>query len=89
MKHIMFTIYDNKAEAFLPPFTLPNHAMAARTFADCVRDPQHAFSRNPSDYNLFELGSFDDVTGEMLPIVLKNHGLGTAYLNPSLDEVQS
>lgn len=63
MKHNMFTIYDEKAKAFLPPFFLPEKGMALRAFGDCVNSPQHAFSKHPADYTLFCVGSFDDKAG--------------------------
>ncbi len=56
----VFTIYDEKAKAYLPPFTLPTTPMAVRSFADCVNNPEHAFGRHPQDFTLFDLGSFDD-----------------------------
>lgn len=56
----IFSIYDQKAEAHLPPFFLPTKAMAIRTFKDCVNNPEHAFGRNPGDYTLFHLGHWDD-----------------------------
>ena len=55
-----FSIYDSKAEAFLPPFILPKTTMAQRAFADCVNSPEHQFGANPGDYTLFHLGFFDD-----------------------------
>ena len=38
-------------------------AIAIRTFADCVNDPDHAFGKNPHDYTIFFIGTFDDETG--------------------------
>lgn len=63
----MFTIYDDKAKAYLPPFFLPEVGQAIRTFADCVNDPkgEHAFSRHPADYTLFLVGEFDQSSGRM------------------------
>ncbi len=60
MKHRMFSFFDVKAQAYLPPFCLPETAMAVRVFGDCVNSSDHAFGRHPGDYTLFELGSFDD-----------------------------
>jgi len=74
MLHKMFSVYDTKAEAWLPPFFLPTLGMAQRMFADCVNDIRHAFSRHPADYTLFLLGSFDDgsavYTAEVAPVVV-------------------
>lgn len=83
MKLIMFTIYDEKAEQFLPPFVLPQTNMAKRTFADCVADPKHAFSRNPADYTLFEVGEFNADTGHVVGREAKTSlGNGVEYLKP-------
>ncbi len=60
MIHKIFTIYDEKARAYLTPFFLPESGMAVRTFADCVNSESHQFGKHPSDYTLFTLGVWDD-----------------------------
>lgn len=60
MLHKMYAIFDTKAEAYLPPFYLPNDAMAVRAITDCVNDPKHQFNAHPMDYVLFALGTFSD-----------------------------
>ncbi len=60
MKHKIFSIFDVKAQAYLPPFCLPERGMAIRTFSDCVNSKDHQFSLHPGDYTLFELGVWDD-----------------------------
>lgn len=60
MKQLMFTIYDSKAQAYLPPFFLHAEQIAMRTFGDCVNDPKHQFGLHPEDYTLWHIGSFDD-----------------------------
>ncbi len=63
MVHRLFTIFDDKAEAYLPPFVLPGKGMAMRIFGDCVNSKDHQFGAHPQDYTLFDIGSFDDRTG--------------------------
>lgn len=63
MKHEIFTVYDQKAKAYLPPFILPEIGMAVRVFKDCVNSDKHQFSKHPEDYTLFNLGQFDDSNG--------------------------
>lgn len=61
MKLEIFTVYDSKAESYLPPFFLPQIAQAKRSFANCCKDKEnHAFGQNPQDYTLFHLGQYDD-----------------------------
>lgn len=59
----VFTVYDVKAKAYLPPFFLPEMGMATRAFGDCVQDAKHMFGKHPADYTLFCVGTFDDATG--------------------------
>lgn len=68
MKFKMFSVYDEKAAAFLPPFMLPTAPMAVRAIGDCVTDVNHAFGKNPGDYTLFCLGQWDDATAEWKPL---------------------
>ncbi len=60
MKHRAFSVFDSKANAHLPPFFLPETAMAVRVFSDMVNSDTHAFSKHPGDYTLFEFGVWDD-----------------------------
>ena len=63
MIHKIFTVFDQKAKAHLPPFFLHNEAMAIREFADCANNPEHQFGKHPEDYVLMTLGTFDDEKG--------------------------
>lgn len=68
MKTQMFAIYDAKAEAYLPPFFLPNKKMALRAFTDCVNQQGHNFNLHPADYTLFHIAEFDDEFGEVTSV---------------------
>lgn len=61
----MFSVYDEKADAYITPFFLPTIGLATRTFMDCVTDPNHAFGRHAEDYTLIALGTFDPATAEL------------------------
>jgi len=78
MQSYIYAIHDSKAGAYLQPFFMPNHHMAMRTFQDCVNDPKHNFGMHPEDYNLFEIGEFNDLTSELIyntPIKSLGNGL--------------
>lgn len=79
----IFSVYDQKAEAYLPPFYLPTRAMAIRTFGDCANSADHQFSKHPQDYLLVELGEWDDNSGsfELYP-ALKSLGTAFEYIKP-------
>ena len=75
MKLEIFSMFDSKAQAFLPPFFLHNEAMARRMVVDAGKDETHSFARHPGDYSLYHLGSFDDSTAEVSTLQPQNLGL--------------
>lgn len=83
MVHRMFSIFDVKAGAYLPPFVLPTDGMALRVFTDCVNSEKHQFGANPGDYTLFQIGSFDDSNAMVVP-----HAAGVKMAN-GLEVVKS
>ena len=64
MQLYMFSVFDQAAGAYLPPFFLPGVGVAKRTFTDCVQSETHQFGKHPEDYALIELGVFDDQEGK-------------------------
>ena len=56
----VYSVYDSKAEAYLPPMFFPSKGVAIRAFTVAVTDASHDFHKFSEDYTLFELGSFDD-----------------------------
>lgn len=66
MKYHMFSVYDEKAKAYLPPFILPEIGQATRTFGDMVNNEEHQFGLHPSDYTLFEIADFDDESADIV-----------------------
>lgn len=82
MKLEIFSVYDTKAHAYLPPFFLHNIEMAKRTFQNCANSTEHTFGTNPEDYCLFHLGSFDDNTGKIKTLSTpQSLGLAQEYKN--------
>lgn len=63
MRLKMFSVFDVKAGAYLPPFSLGNEQLAKRAFIGACGDANHQFARNPEDYTLFGVGEFDDASG--------------------------
>jgi len=66
MIQFIYSVHDSKALAYLPPFFMHNKNMAIRSFQDAVQDDGSSFHRHPEDYSLWELGEFDDNTGEII-----------------------
>lgn len=86
MNFYIFSVYDSKAVAFLPPFYLPNHALAKRVFSDCANDESHQFAKHPEDFSLFCLGIFDDSKGTFeIFQKMVNFGLASSFKVLALD----
>lgn len=85
-----FSVYDSKANAFLPPFFFPTKAMATRVFADCCNDKEHQFGRHPADYTLFHLGHFDTDSGELIKLArgIEVLHVGITLIERHKDEAQ-
>ncbi|QXP07926.1 MAG: nonstructural protein [Arizlama microvirus] len=65
MKLKLFTCYDSKLEAYMQPFFMTTRGQALRAFTDTVNDPSSIFAKHPEDYTLFEIGEYDDQTGDI------------------------
>ncbi len=60
----MLSVYDSKAKGYFQPLFAANTDVGIRMFVTAASDPEHPFSQNPGDYTLFELGEFDQQTGQ-------------------------
>lgn len=69
----MFSVRDLKAGTYGQPFALANRAVAMRTFSSWVADPNSFFARYPHDFELFEVGSFDQLTGLLKPLDIPDY----------------
>lgn len=64
----MYCLYDRKTEFHHPPLYAHNTGHALRVFGDMFANPQLPFGKHPEDYQVFEVGSFDDQTATVLPV---------------------
>jgi hypothetical protein len=67
MLYKFYSIYDSKAEFYVSPITLPSRGAAVRHFTGMVNNTSHDFGKTPEDFTLFELGSYDELTGIIVP----------------------
>ena len=65
MKMVICSIRDSAADAYGRPFFLPSVGVAIRSFTDEVNRPSedNQIYQHPEDFDLFELGEFDDTSG--------------------------
>lgn len=82
MKHMMFSLRDAKAEFFSDPVCARTRAEAIRSLANEVSNPQSSYARNANDIALFELGSFDPISGKIEVHVQPVHVLNAFELLP-------
>ena len=59
-----YTIKDSRSEFYHQDFTLENDAMALRQFADMSNEDTQ-IAKNPEDYSLWRIGTFETTTGEL------------------------
>lgn len=63
----LVAVQDTVAKAFLSPITVRTTQEGLRVFETAVKNPDHSFHKNPSDFVLFELAEFDETTGVIKP----------------------
>ena len=65
MNLVIVSVKDSAAQAFGRPIFVPSNAVAIRSFRDEVnrKDSTDDLSRHPDDFELYEVGVFDDATG--------------------------
>ncbi len=66
-----FSIYDVKAEAWMPPFYRLTNGIALREFQTMSNDPGSIFGKHPADFTLFDLGEWNEFTCEDKPNTTK------------------
>lgn len=84
MKIRIYSVHDQKAEAYLQPFFATTDGQATRTFSDYVQDPQTTFGKHPEDYTLFMIGTFNDQNSEIEKITPLSLGNGIEFSQPQL-----
>lgn len=72
MKHIICAVKDTAAQTFGRSFPTPHANAAIRSFTDEVNRPgtndaQNDLFSHPDDFELYELGYYDDQLGALIP----------------------
>lgn len=67
MRYKIFAIRDRAADVFGQPMFFPSTGLAVRGFSDEVNRvaPDNNLNKHPEDFDLFQLGEYDDETGTM------------------------
>ncbi|WNK14353.1 MAG: nonstructural protein [Microvirus sp.] len=67
MTRIMMSLFDKKAGSYGQPFFVVSNGAAFRSIGDELRrgGDDNVLAKHPSDFELYVVGSFDDVTAEL------------------------
>lgn len=78
----VFSVKDHKVGIFMRPFFELHVGSALRSWEDACRQSDAPFNKYPNDFSLFQIGEFDDLTGElrmMDPVQLSS---AREFINP-------
>lgn len=62
----LFSVFDSKVGAYLPPMTMRSAGEAVRAFGHACNNVESEFNKFAEDYILFELGTWDELTGTII-----------------------
>lgn len=81
----VYSIYDSKAQSYLPPFLARSPGLACRMMITAAIDEGHELHKFAADYTLFRVGTWDEQLG-----TIKNldafQNLGTALMARDIHE---
>lgn len=63
----IYAIRDNAIEAYGQPIFVRAQGQAVRSFIDECNNPESQLNKHPADYDLYYIGEYNDVTGELTP----------------------
>lgn len=65
MEHIVCAVHDRQLDAYMRPFTAASKGQAIRSFRDEVNRADSELHKHPEDYELYQVGTFNENTGEL------------------------
>jgi hypothetical protein len=77
---LVFAVYDSKAGFFEVPFFVQHKGQAIRAVIDLGSDLQSRIGRYPTDYSLFQIGTYDQDTGILFATAPDNLGVVQSFL---------
>jgi len=90
MKYKVFVVFDRAGDVYGQPMFAGSAGIALRGFADEINraDEKNPFYMHPDDFDLFELGTYDDGTGLFEVGQPSQIQSGKAVASPRLPGVQ-
>ena len=62
---IVLSVFDKATGAYMRPWYAQTEGQALRLFIDELRSGNSPIKDHPEDYSLFQIGTFEDSTGEL------------------------
>lgn len=78
----VFAVRDRAIDAYGQPFFVPAVGLALRSFSDEVNRSGSPMNSHPDDYDLYEVGEWDDSTGTLFPITPRMVSIGKDVVRP-------
>lgn len=78
----MYVIFDTKAQIYNKPFYFVNQDIAIRACQDLIDAQDNDIAKNPEDFSLFCIGSYDDTDATIELLEAKHHVLSFHELKP-------
>lgn len=66
--YVVCAVRDRAMDAFMQPIFVPAIGLALRSFSDEVNRSDSPMFAHPEDYDLYEIGSYDDEYGKLIPL---------------------
>lgn len=81
MKLLAFSVFDAAAGIYNPPIFAATKGLALRGFIEAVNDSNSSLSKHLADYTLFQIGEYDDNTGELTSTTPLSCGNALEYVD--------
>lgn len=63
----IYSMYDTAVKAYMQPIFADATGGLIRELTDLLKNQDHAFTKHPEDYTLFQIGTYDEKTAEIIP----------------------
>lgn len=82
---VICSVFDSKAKAYRAPIAFATRGVAIRQWQQVVND-ENEFNTWPMDFTFFELGEFDEQSGELkVHEKIENLGLAADYIQEKVN----
>lgn len=83
MIHQIIAVYDVKSACYARPVAVPADGAAIRSFQDAVNDKSTEYHKHPEDYAMFNIGTYDDQSGEITSSKPRQLAQAASLLDPT------